>query len=242
MTDAWFDVAFGELYPLVYRHRSDEAASAEVAWVVDQLDIGPATRVLDAACGAGRHARAVARVGGHVVGVDRSAALLRRARQESADVDYVRGDLRRLPLATGAFDRVLSLFTSFGYFDDEGNAAQLREAARVLRAGGLYLLDYLDPDHVRANLVPHSERSTGGHRIVEDRELVGSRVEKSVQVLQESGRAVARWRESVRLYDESELASRLEAAGLLVRSVVGALDGTPRGRETTRMVFIAERR
>lgn len=242
MSQDWFDVAFGELYPLVYRHRSEDAARDEVAWVVEQLGIAAGTRVLDAACGAGRHSRAVARSGAHVIGLDRSLALLQRARSTADPIPYVRGDLRELPFVDGSFGCVLSLFTSFGYFDDAGNDRQLGEAARVLRRGGRYLLDYLDADHVRANLVPRSERVTGEHRIVEERELVDARVEKSVRVLDGSDRVVASWRESVRLYAESELRECLERARLTVERVVGALDGTPRGRETSRMVFIAERR
>jgi SAM-dependent methyltransferase len=64
---------------------------------------------------------------------------LRRARADAADravsVDYVLGDMRELPWQ-GRFDRVVSWFTAFGYFDDAQNRQVLAEIARVLKPGG----------------------------------------------------------------------------------------------------------
>lgn len=236
----WFDDAFGAWYPLVYRHRSDAAAREEVAWLVDHLGLGPGVLALDAGCGAGRHSRAISGAGARVVGLDRSPALLATARQTGSGVAYVRGDLRALPFRSGVFHRVLSLFTSFGYFDDLGNQRQICELARVLAPHGRLLIDYLDADHVRRHLVAASERSVGDFLVRERRELVGQRVEKSVVVRDVDGDAVAGWRESVRLYDESELRACLAGAGLVTRDVFGELDGRPRGEATRRVVLVAE--
>lgn len=94
-------------------------------------------RILDLPCGTLRHARALAARGFDVTGVDLQQQLL----CGDAPVPRAVADMRRLPLADGAFDLVLNLWNSFGYFLDEAEEiAALTEFRRVLRPGGLVLL------------------------------------------------------------------------------------------------------
>ena len=101
--------------------------------------------VLDLCCGPGRHSIELARRGFRVTGVDRSSFLLGRARdlasEAGVDVEWVRQDMRRFA-RDEAFDLVLSMFTSFGYFDDPSDdVAVLRNVHRSLRPGGTLVLD-----------------------------------------------------------------------------------------------------
>lgn len=69
--------------------------------------------------------------------------------------------MRDLPL-TGGFDAVVNLFTSFGYFEeDEEQVKVLREIYRMLKPGGKFVIDYLNPAYVIRHLVPHSTREDG---------------------------------------------------------------------------------
>jgi ubiquinone/menaquinone biosynthesis C-methylase UbiE len=81
--------------------------------------------------------------------------VLDRARQAAQErgvaVDDVEGDMRALPWEDSRFDRVVSWFTSFGYFDDDGNRAVLREAHRVFRPRGRLLIE----NNNLAALLPH---------------------------------------------------------------------------------------
>ncbi|MEU5262180.1 class I SAM-dependent methyltransferase [Amycolatopsis sp. NPDC021455] len=108
-------------------------AAADLAWRV--LDLRPGMRVLDLACGHGDLARRLAARGGRVTGLDSSPVFLDRARADAGvEVEYVAGDMRRLPW-TAHFDRVVNWSTAFGYFDDEVNRAVLAGIAGVLRPG-----------------------------------------------------------------------------------------------------------
>jgi SAM-dependent methyltransferase len=237
MSSPWFVEAFRAGYLSVYAHRDEASAAAEVEFAASAL--GGARRVLDAGCGAGRHARALAGRGLDVTGVDLSLDLLRSAFSAGGGPRYVRGDLRALPFRDGAFDAVVSFFTSFGYFDDAGNARHASGLRRVTRKGGVLVLDFLNAAHVRATLVPRSEKERDGTRIVEERAVRGGRVEKDVTLTSPSGETRS-WRESVRLYDRDELEDVVTTAGFRVRSVHGDLQGAPHGPRTPRCVVVAE--
>jgi len=237
----WFVAAFGREYLRVYAHRSDAAAESEAAFVASALSLGAGDPLLDAGCGAGRHSRALARAGARVVGLDLSGDLLAQAAGAGGDAaggpEYVRGDLRALPFGDGAFAHVVSLFTSFGYFDDAGNAGQLIGFRRVLRNDGRLCLDYMNAAWVRATLVRHSDRSEDGMRLIQERRIRDGRVEKDVR-LERADEAPLSWTESVRLYDRGELVELLRDAGFGILDVVGDLTGAPWSEASPRTVVV----
>jgi len=238
MSDArpWYDLAFEDAYPEVYPHRDLEAARREVAGLVAR---GVGGRVLDLGCGFGRHLQALREHGLEAFGLDRSAALLRRTSAELR-ARVVRGDFRRLPFRSGAFETVVMLFSSFGYFDDEDNARTLHELRRVLGPDGSVVLDLMNPGRVRANLVAHSVRRQGELEIDERRSLAagGTRVVKDVLLRSHTG-AVRSWREDVRLYEPPELRELLERAGLVLVRTEGDFDGRPFASDAPRQIVWA---
>jgi SAM-dependent methyltransferase len=225
----WFQHAFGALYPVIYAHRDDAAAEREALFARDALDLAAGQRLLDLACGDGRHLAAFSAFGLDVVGVDLSDALLDRARARGCRV--VRADLRALPFASAVFDRATSFFTSFGYFESEDeNLGALNEAARILRPGGRLLLDVPDRDHLERRLVPRSEFQRQGFRMRCDRAIDRGRVRKSVRVSNARGEEVAHFEESVRVYALSELESILALSNFRIVRRSGGFDGKPIGQ------------
>ncbi len=239
--NAWYESAFGELYPVVYGHRDAEEARRAVRTLDRRLGGAlHAGTVLDVACGEGRYLRALAEAGvTDVVGVDLSPTLLALARRADARARLVRADMRALPLADACAATVLSMFTSFGYFDDAGNARVLAEMARVCRPLGRLVLDFLDAERVpRADR--RTERVEGGWHIVEARRIEGGAVVKDVRARGPGGRMVT-WTERVRLYDVRELTERVRAAGFAVEDVWGDYDGAPRTARTSRVIVVGRR-
>jgi len=142
----WFEQWFGEEYLRLYPHRDDDDAAAAVA-LIDRLYPLSRLRALDLACGPGRHAAQLAARGARVTGLDLSLPLLSLARARTRGaVSLVRADMRHLPFCAGAFDVVVNLFTSFGYFaDDAQHAAVIAGSRALLRRGGVFVLDYPVP-------------------------------------------------------------------------------------------------
>lgn len=243
MTAEWYAQSFGEDYLIVYRHRDFSGARREVRAMADWLGLSPGARVLDLCCGMGRHALALAELGYRVTGVDLSPDLLAEARKHdpAGTVTWLRGDMRNVPL-DGPFDAVVNLFTSFGYFaDDEENGAVLREMGRLLRPGGRFLIDFLNPGHVRRHLVPRSVRTVEGETIEESRAIRGGRVEKDIVIRSEAG-GERRYRESVKLYEIADFLRLMHGTDLAVERVIGDYDGSDHEAETSPRLIMLGRK
>ena len=232
---AWYECAFGQHYLTAYPRRNAEAAKAEVAFAIEKLGLAPGDRVLDLCCGAGHHLGALQEAKIDAVGVDLSADLLARALQRGP---VAAGDMRFLPLAE-PFAAVATFFTTIGYFDDEQNQAVLHEINRVLRRGGRFLIDYLNPAQVRSELVPRSERESAGATVHEERWIDEdtAQVRKRVTIDALGGEPIE-YTECVRLYGRDELSTMLEAAGLSVEDVYGDFDGSPHTDASKRMILV----
>ncbi len=238
----WYETAFGELYPLLYAHRSDDAAQREVAGLLRLLDLPRAgIRALDLCCGAGRHGSALRTAGLDLVGIDLSADLLARASRRSVLAGrLVRGDMRRLPFGC-VFDLVVNLFTSFGYFAaDEENERVAREMARVLRPGGGLVIDHIHRARLERELVPEDERRIGDHHVRQHRQILGNRIRKRIEIrgADEKARTFV---EDVRLYRPEEMTGMLTAAGMAPPRLYGSLSGRPFDRDAERMVLVAHK-
>jgi SAM-dependent methyltransferase len=152
----WSDDYYGDLY---YESVADlltaRLSSFEAALLRRLLELGPGDRVLDLACGHGRHARAVSPEVGLLVGIDRNPEYLARARHSGAAL--VRGDLRSLPFRPGSFDAVYSWYSSLFMYDDEENERCLASAAALLRPGGRLLVHHDNPARLKGQLTAQAE-------------------------------------------------------------------------------------
>ena len=184
------------------------------------LALPEAAYVLDVPCGTGRIARRLRAHGHRVIGVDTSETFLAVARDEGVPV--VRADMRTRVVRSASADAVVCLWGSFGYFDDEGNAAQARAAADALVSGGRFLVDVPVADTI---LDVFEERSTwdiGGVRVEENRryDSVNKRIEETWTFLRDGTRESRT--SSVRLFAVAELIELLSGVGF---TSFQALDG-----------------
>jgi SAM-dependent methyltransferase len=230
----WYETAFRKQYLDLYYHRDDAAAQAEAGFAARALGVAGGSRILDVACGAGRHARALRAQGHRVVGVDLSRDLLRSA----ADVTRVRADMRALPFH-GAFDAASSFFTSFGYFDDADNRRTMLSIAGSIRRGGAFFLDFLNAVAVATQLVPESEDVRNGRTFRIRRRIEDGRVVKDV-VVEEEGLTMS-YSESVRLYHHHDLVQLLRDAGLQPLAAYGDFDGRDFTTDAPRCILVARK-
>lgn len=250
MTEAnWFQTAFGSEYIDLYAHRDDAEAAAVVELICRTLNLSPGTRVLDAPCGAGRHARAFAARGLKTVGLDLSPELLRKAAELNALVasgpSYIRADIRQLPFRCGGFALVTNLFSSFGYFHDEAeNRGAMQGLVEMVSPGGHLVVDFMNAEHVERTLEARSERTTpSGWHVIEER-WIGSepkRINKRTVARGKHGEQ-REFRESVRLYHPAELEQMMREAGIVVTHRFGNYAGMPLTNLAPRALLIGEKK
>ncbi|NOV04028.1 class I SAM-dependent methyltransferase [Paenibacillus planticolens] len=240
---AWYQESFGNDYLLVYKHRDMQGAYHEVKKMMDWLELKQGAEVLDLCCGMGRHSMALADFGYEVTGVDLSEVLLNEAIQldKQKRVTWVRGDMREVPLQR-QFDAVVNLFTSFGYFDeDEQNEVVFHEMNRLLKKGGRFIIDFLNPVYIRAHLVPQSQRMEGDIHIRETRTIEDGCVRKRI-VISEEGAPGRQYLEQVKLYDRPAFEAMLQKAGLHIDHVYGGYDGQAYEADVSgRMIFVGHK-
>ena len=232
----WFEEWFGEEYLQLYPHRDDAEAARAVALLVETTGLQPRWRVLDVACGAGRHARAFRAAGARCVGVDQSATLLRNARGVT-DAFLVRADMRALPIRPGSMDLTVNLFTSFGYFGREADhATALQEMVATVRPGGWFAIDFLNPATVRARLVACERVAVGGREVEVTRALSpdGHYVSKTIRT---EGRSFV---ERVRLFEPEEIETMLRRTRVTVRRRFGDYDASPMQPGSPRTILVGE--
>jgi len=245
----WYVRSFGKLYPLIYRHRDEASARAEITSLLERLALSGDEKVLDLCCGAGRHAVVVRDLGLDVVAVDLSPELLNEARALPAlQGRLARCDMRSLPFPSGrgegdgdGFDLVLNLFTSFGYFEnDQENERAFREMTRVLRFGGRLVMDHMNRAVVERDLVPTNEEQRQELTLRHRRWITRDRVVKETTVIDGEG-ATIHFRESVRLYTPGELEELCSRCGLTLLRLEGSFHGEPFEPSSPRMILVAQK-
>jgi len=246
MTSApWYVNAFRSDYAKRYAHRDEAEAKANIRAILNWFPVDPTARILDLACGAGRHLIALHQAGlTRLTGLDLSRDLLDLARNRLQElgitkVQLIRGDMRAIGIHN-RFDAVFSFFSSFGYFaNDQTNTAVIGEIAAALKTGGAVLIDTMNPPHVRATLVAEETLDIDGRHVnVSRRITTDNRVEKTV-VVHHNGARCRETFESVRLYDGEEMTHMLENAGFADIRLAGALDGRTYSASTPRLIVAA---
>jgi SAM-dependent methyltransferase len=245
---AWYESFFGEDYFEIYRDvLTPEGTAAEVDGIVARLGLAAGARVLDLACGHGRHAIPLAALGFRVTGYDLSETMLTRARRDAAAsgaaLRLVRGDLRALPF-TAEFDAAISVFTSFGYFDDPADdLAALRGVRAALAPGGRFLVETLHRDALLARFQPHLEYTTSaGAHVTRDYvwDLARDVIEDRLRLVRPDGTR-AEYASALRMRSLHVWLGLLREAELEPVAWHGGLDGRPLALDSRRLVVISAR-
>lgn len=230
----WWETFFDDNWGrLGFDSIKEEQTERETDFIVEALGLKKTDKVLDLACGVGRHSLELARRGfKHVVGLDFTQAYLKRAiakaRHEKLSVEFVRGDMKDLPFAEDEFDAVFNFYTSFGYFADEkDNERVIKEVARVLKPGGRFMLDVVHRDYIVRHFAKRGWSEHNGEYILEERtfDLATSRNECTWVYVGKRGsteRPV-----SLRMYSLHELVAMFERNGLKYKEAWGNFDFQP---------------
>lgn len=247
--EPWWVPVFLEPFPrgMIQLQTPEEVTRDQVDFLVERLELTPGMHVLDLACGHGLHAVELARRGFQVTGLDLSEPALAHARgaakEAGVEVDWVQADMRAVPFSD-RFDAVVNLFTAFGYFEDEAeDEGVLREVAKALKPGGLFLVDTVNLLWLAQSFVPASVRELDdGSVLVENREydVLSGRTSSRILLVESDGQRVE-YAYNVRIYSYTELAAMLRRTGLAPEQAWGDWTGVELGFEGRRMIVRARK-
>lgn len=140
---SWFDTKY---YSMLYQHRDITEADHFVKSLDSILDIEVGTKLLDLACGEGRHSRIFSNLGCQVTGIDLSSRNINHAIHSSAhtNIDFYVHDMCQA-FRYNYFDVVVNMFTSFGYFTSPRMERKVVQGISYnLKQDGYFILDYLN--------------------------------------------------------------------------------------------------
>ena len=238
---SWYDdddlwVGFADvMFPERREHEAGELVATSPL-----LKVASGTRVLDLACGPAVHVVPMARAGADVTGVDLSAAMLERASEACAragvSARLVQADMLEF-VEPDAYDLVINMYTSFGYFTDPGdNLTVLRNIRASLVPGGTTVIDLLGKE-VLASWVgrPQSVPVPGGTVFMEDTILDDwSRLRTDWTLVR--GNEVRKASILSHLYSAVELRSLFEQAGFVDIEFFGGFDMSPYDNRAKRLI------
>jgi len=214
--------------------------------------------VLELGCGTGRVTVPLARAGVSLVGIDLSAPMLERARTRlrrarlAGRARLVRGDIRHLPFEPATFALVAAPYGILqSLVRDRDLAATLNAVTAALRPGGRLVMElvadlpawreYREETKLRGWRPGGRAHLTLVESVRQDRRRSLTIFDQ--EFIERRGGTVSRRRFALafRTLSVSQMARRLERAGLHVAARLGSYDGDPWSRESETWILIAER-
>lgn len=243
----WFDDEsfWREFYPFMFPEQRFAAAAEQMKKAL-ALTKPSGKSVLDLCCGPGRCSIALAKKGYVVTGVDRTKYLLDKARTNAkavnTKIEWIQKDMRDF-LRESSFDLVLSMFTSFGYFDDpREDLGVLNNVLTSLKPGGTCLMELLGKEFLAkifqptiSSVLPDGTIVVQRHEIFDD----WTRVRNEWLLIKKS--QVKRFRFHHRVYSGQELRTLMEHAGFVAVKLYGDLDGNAYGTNAERLIAVGRK-
>lgn len=164
MPVSWFREWFNSpYYYQLYADHNEEEAADFIEKLLQFLQPPSGSRMLDIACGRGRHAKLLANRGFDVTGYDISPDAIRYAMPFAGDhLQFYEHDMRFI-FRTNYFDFAFNFYTSFGYFqtcrEDED---AVRSISQSLKPNGILVMDFLNMHYAIEQMVPNSEKVIEG--------------------------------------------------------------------------------
>ncbi|HWB28587.1 MAG TPA: class I SAM-dependent methyltransferase [Chitinophagaceae bacterium] len=237
----WFSSPY---YEILYFRRNEEEAQRFVNHLVQYLHPAAGSCMLDVACGKGRFSKCLSRMGFDVTGIDLSEPFIKEAKQyETENLHFFLHDMR-MPFRINYYDYAFNFFTSFGYFRtmrEHDNA--VRTIAQSLKAGGIFVIDYLNVHYTEDNLVREEEREIDGvtfdiHRWHDDDHFF-----KQVKITdsRDAGKKQT-FTERVAKFSLGDFTDMLAYQGMQVQDVFGDYElGHYNVRKSSRMIIVAKK-
>ena len=244
MQKTWFKHWFNSpYYHQLYFNRDYKEAAAFIDKLIDYLKPESGTRMLDVACGKGRHSIQLANKGFDVTGIDLSKDSISEALlSESDNLHFFEHDMR-LPFWINYFDYAFNFFTSFGYFKtrrEHDNA--IRTIAQSIKKDGHFVMDFLNVHYAEDHLMHQSEKEIDGVNFIITKWFDETHFYKKIVVEDDILKEPLEYTEKVAKFSLGDFTEMFAYQGMQIQEVFGDYNfGNYDVRKSQRMVMIAKK-
>lgn len=234
----WFDTPF---YHQLYKSRNYTEAQIFIDNLEKKLNFKQSDTFLDLACGKGRHSIYLNSKNYNVTGIDLSQNNIKATKQsENTHLHFFVHDMRET-FRPNAFDFVLNLFTSFGYFDDNhDNFRAIKAVSENLKSGGKLVLDYMNSHKAIRNLSEFYEKEVEGINFVITKTIKDGFILKNIDFDYENQHF--HFQERVKILSFNDFEQFFKKAGMNCQEVFGNYSLEPFDVENSdRMIFLVEK-
>ncbi len=240
--DEWFETWFdSHYYHILYKDRDDKEAHLFIDNLSLYLNFLPNDKLLDLACGKGRHSIYLNKKGLSVEGIDLSEESIEYAKQfENERLQFNQHDMREV-YKTNHFDFILNLFTSFGYFQtDKENQKAITAMAKALQFEGRIVLDFFNTTKTIKNLVKYEEKIVEGITFKISKSIQDNFIVKDIH-FEDKGKDF-HFQERVRAIRSVDFLRYFRNANLTVARIFGDYDLSEFEEGISdRMIFVVEK-
>lgn len=236
---SWFDTPY---YHTLYKNRGEKEAKFFINTLIDHLQLPKDSKVLDLACGKGRHSITLNELGYNVVGADLSAnSILEAKKWENERLNFLVHDMREV-IPNHSFEAVFNLFTSFGYFDStDENKTVLHSISKMLNNEGILVIDFFNASKVIRELVADEIKMIDGIEFHIRRNFDGTHIFKYIDFV-ENGKEFS-FMERVQGLNILEFKRLFEQTGFELISTFGDFNLNPFDEEdSNRLIMIAQKK
>ncbi|MBL7883250.1 MAG: class I SAM-dependent methyltransferase [Bacteroidia bacterium] len=179
----WFNSPF---YHLLYKNRDYKDAEFFIDSLFNKIKPSANSKILDLACGKGRHSIYINKKGYQVTGIDLACDSIRFAQQyANANLDFFIHDMRHT-FRVNYYDYVLNMFTSFGYFENEKDTINtLQSVHKNLKPNGIFVLDFFNSQKVIANLIENEVKEIEGVQFLINKKIENNWIIKTISFTHE---------------------------------------------------------
>ena len=218
---SWFDTPY---YHILYKDRDYSEAQGFMDNLTNYLNIPEGGKILDLACGKGRHSVYLNTLGYYITGVDLSEQSIIHAKQfENETLKFDVHDMSKAYPDT--FAAVFNLFTSFGYFEDE------------LNDYGIGVIDFMNVNYILENLVEENVKTVEGIDFHQKRSLKDGYIIKNIRF--EANGESYEFQERVKAFTLEDFQELFEKAGVYLLDIFGDYKLRPYHSKTSeRLIMI----
>lgn len=245
----WYKGFFSKYYLQFLGHKKNSRETKqEVKFICRILGLSKGEKILDLACGSGRHTVELAKRGFNVTGLDFDKQLLglakKLAKRNNVILRLIKSDMRIIPYKN-EFSAIINMFSSFGYFSQEKeNFKVLKAVSSALKKNGLFLLDLPNKNWLLTKVPKKIWQKVKNNYLLEERFFDKRRkIYFNKIIVITPHKKIKHINTLMRLYDLPEIEKKLNDAGLEVLKVYGNYKEEKFKKELSpRMIILAQKR